>query len=38
LWQDPVFLQLTAYYNVVTPEELGANWQLRFQLQFLFPK
>jgi hypothetical protein len=33
----PVNLQLQAYYNVVTPDN-GADWQLRFQVQFLFPK
>ena len=26
-----------AFYNAVRPE-LGAEWQLRFQLQFLFPR
>jgi hypothetical protein len=34
----PINLQLSAYYNVVTPKDFGANWQLRFQLQLLFPK
>lgn len=33
----PVNLQLQAYYNVATPDN-GADWQLRFQVQFLFPK
>ena len=33
----PVNLQLQVYYNVVTPDN-GADWQLRFQVQFLFPK
>lgn len=33
----PVNTQLTAYYNVVTPDN-GPDWQLRFQVQFLFPK
>ena len=33
----PLNLQLGAYYNVVTPDN-GADWQLRFQVQFLFPK
>ena len=33
----PVNFQLQAYYNVVTPDN-GADWQLRFQVQFLFPK
>jgi hypothetical protein len=34
----PLNIQLSAYYNVETPKELGADWQLRFQVQFLFPK
>lgn len=34
----PLNLQLAAYYNVVTPKTFGADWQLRFQFQFLFPK
>jgi len=29
--------QVAAYYNVVRPD-YGADWQLRVQLQFLFPK
>jgi hypothetical protein len=29
--------QITAYYNVVTPEDTGANWQLRAEWTFLFP-
>jgi len=33
----PVNLQLGSYYNVVTPEG-GAEWQLRFQVQLLFPR
>lgn len=33
----PVNTQLQAYYNVVRPKE-AADWTLRFQLQFLFPK
>lgn len=33
----PVNTQLGAYYNVVHPDD-GANWQLRAQVQFLFPK
>jgi hypothetical protein len=33
----PVNTQIQAFYNVVTPDE-GADWQLRFQVQFLFPK
>ncbi len=33
----PVNIQLQAYYNVEKPD-FGADWQLRFQVQFLFPK
>ena len=29
--------QISAYYNVAKPDS-GADWQLRLQLQFLFPK
>jgi len=34
----PINTSLQAYYNVEKPELTGADWQLRFQLQFLFPK
>ena len=34
---QPVNGQASAYYNVEKPE-FGADWQLRLQLQFLFPK
>jgi hypothetical protein len=33
----PVNTQISAYYNVVHPD-YGANWQLRAQVQFMFPK
>ena len=33
----PVNTQLSAYYNVVKPD-FGPNWQLRAQVQFMFPK
>ena len=33
----PVNAQIGVYYNVVTPDN-GPDWQLRFQVQFLFPK
>jgi hypothetical protein len=32
-----VNMQISAYYSVVTPDN-GANWQLRAQIQFMFPK
>lgn len=34
----PINAQLAAYKNVKTPELFGANWQLRAQIQLLFPK
>ena len=34
----PLNAQIAAYYNVVTPDSFGADWQLRAQVQFLFPK
>jgi hypothetical protein len=33
----PVNTQISAYYNVVKPDG-AANWQLRAQVQFMFPK
>jgi len=33
----PVNTQLQAFYNVVRPDE-SSTWQLRVQIQFLFPK
>jgi len=33
----PVNTQVQAFYNAVTPDN-GADWQLRLQLQLLFPK
>ncbi len=33
----PINTQLSAYGNVVKPDN-GPDWQLRFQVQFLFPK
>jgi hypothetical protein len=33
----PVNTFLQAYYNVVKPD-YEANWQIRFQMQFMFPK
>jgi hypothetical protein len=34
---QPVNTQLSACYNVVTPDN-GANWQIRAQLPFMFPQ
>ena len=33
----PINSQVSAYYNVVHPDA-GAEWQLRVQVQFMFPK
>ncbi len=35
--RQPMNGQISAYYNVEKPQ-FGANWQLRLQLQLLFPK
>jgi len=37
LGDQPVSLQLGSYYNVVRPD-IGPEWQVRFELSFLFPK
>ena len=34
----PINTSLQAYYNVEKPELTGADWQLRWQFQFLFPR
>jgi hypothetical protein len=33
----PVNTKLSAYYNVVTPDD-GPDWQIRAQVQLMFPK
>jgi hypothetical protein len=38
LGKVPVNTQLSAYYNAVTPDDFGADWQIRAQVQFMFPK
>jgi hypothetical protein len=35
--KQPINGQVQAFYNVAKPDN-GADWQLRLQLQFLFPK
>lgn len=35
--QQPVNLQAGAYYNVERPD-YASRWQVRLQMQFLFPK
>jgi len=34
----PGTAQIHAYYNVVTPDNGGEDWQLRVQIQLLFPR
>ena len=36
--KQAVNAQLSTYYNVETPDNFGAEWQMRAQIQFLFPK
>lgn len=38
LGKQPINAQLGAYYNVVAPDANGPGWQIRAQVQFLFPK
>jgi len=38
LGHQPINANIVAYYNVVTPDDTGANWQLRAQWTFLLPK
>lgn len=35
--QQPVNTQLGAYYNAIRPD-IGPEWQIRFQIQLLFPR
>ncbi len=34
----PVSATMQAYYNVVSPENVGEDWQLRLQAQIFFPR
>ena len=36
--KQPINAQLSLYNNVVTPDDYGADWQVRAQIQFMFPK
>jgi hypothetical protein len=35
---QPINAQLSLYNNVVTPDDYGPEWQVRTQIQFMFPK
>ena len=34
----PINAQLSLYNNVITPDDYGAEWQVRAQIQLMFPK
>jgi hypothetical protein len=34
----PMTAQIHGYYNVVTPDDYGEEWQMRIQIQLLFPR
>ncbi len=36
--KQPINAQLSLYNNVVTPDDYGPEWQVRTQIQFMFPK
>ncbi|BCP56094.1 hypothetical protein K32_47110 [Kaistia sp. 32K] len=36
--KQPINAQLGAYYNAISPDDIGPQWQIRAQIQFLFPK
>ena len=36
--KQPINAQVSLYNNVVTPDDYGAEWQVRAQMQFMFPK
>ena len=36
--KQPINAQLSLYNNVVTPDDYGSEWQVRAQVQFMFPK
>lgn len=35
---QPINAQLSLYKNVITPDDYGPDWQVRAQIQFMFPK
>ena len=35
---QPINAQVSLYNNVVTPDDYGSEWQVRTQIQFMFPK
>ena len=38
LGKIPMTVQVHGYYNVVTPDDYGEDWQMRVQIQLLFPR
>ena len=38
LGKIPMTAQVHGYYNIVTPDDYGEEWQMRIQIQLLFPR
>ncbi len=38
LGKIPMTAQIHSYYNVETPDDYGEEWQMRIQVQLLFPR
>ncbi|MCZ6565304.1 MAG: neuromedin U [Gammaproteobacteria bacterium] len=36
--QQNLNMQLQSFYNIEEPDDIGPEWSIRFQVQFLFPK
>ena len=36
--KQPVTAQISAYKNIVTPDDYGADWQVRTMIMWMFPK
>ena len=36
--QQNMNMQLQSFYNIEEPDDIGPEWSIRFQVQFLFPK
>ena len=36
--KQPINAQISLYNNVVSPDDYGSEWQVRTQIQFMFPK
>jgi len=36
--QSPVTAQISAYKNVITPDDYGPDWQVRAMMMWMFPR